>query len=102
MWIVINSPTHCLISLLIFCWPPAVRIASSLLEVRMLERVEAAGRSPTRELLWSWAQQNSTVQDLLNVLQDMGHIRALQLIQGQLKVQTQTVDGECRLQQVEI
>uniref|UniRef100_A0A7N6B5G4 Interleukin-1 receptor-associated kinase 3 n=1 Tax=Anabas testudineus TaxID=64144 RepID=A0A7N6B5G4_ANATE len=79
----------------------AVRIASSLLEVRMLERVEAAGRSPTRELLWSWAQQNSTVQDLLNVLQDMGHIRALQLIQGQVKVQTQTVDGECRLQQLE-
>ncbi|TNN26990.1 Interleukin-1 receptor-associated kinase 3 [Liparis tanakae] len=48
----------------------------------MLERVEAAGRSPTRELLWSWAQENPRVQDLLTVLQDMGHHRALQLLQG--------------------
>ncbi|TDG96957.1 hypothetical protein EPR50_G00234570 [Perca flavescens] len=60
----------------------AVRVVPSLLEVRMLERVEAAGRSPTRELLWSWAQENSRVQDLLKVLQDMGHLRALQLFQG--------------------
>lgn len=60
----------------------AVRVAPSLLEVRMLERVEAAGRSPTRELLWSWAQENPRVQDLLKVLQDMGHHRALQLLQG--------------------
>nr|AIS23540.1 IRAK-3 [Epinephelus coioides]AVR54925.1 IRAK-3 [Epinephelus coioides] len=61
----------------------AVRVVPSLLEVRMLERVEAAGRSPTRELLWSWAQENPRVQDLLKVLQDMGHHRALQLFQGQ-------------------
>uniref|UniRef100_A0A8D0D6N0 non-specific serine/threonine protein kinase n=1 Tax=Sander lucioperca TaxID=283035 RepID=A0A8D0D6N0_SANLU len=60
----------------------AVRVVPSLLEVRMLERVEAAGRSPTRELLWSWAQENSRVRDLLKVLQDMGHLRALQLFQG--------------------
>ncbi|XP_067346282.1 interleukin-1 receptor-associated kinase 3 isoform X2 [Channa argus] len=51
----------------------------------MLERIEAAGRSPTRELLWTWAQQNSTVQDLLNMLQDMGHHRALQLFQSHTK-----------------
>lgn len=68
---------------------PAVRIAPSLLEIRKLECLEAAGRSPTRELLWSWAQQNSTVQDLLNVLQDMGHHRALQLFQAQAKGQYQ-------------
>lgn len=80
--------------------PPAVRISSSLLEVRMLERVEAAGRSPTRELLWSWAMQNSKVQDLLEVLQDMGHQRALQLFQSQAKGQLQTNNGESRLQQV--
>ncbi|XP_059182149.1 interleukin-1 receptor-associated kinase 3 [Centropristis striata] len=61
----------------------AVRVVPSMLEVRMLERVEAAGRSPTRELLWSWAQENSRVQDLLKVLQDMGHLRALQLFQVQ-------------------
>ncbi|XP_034719826.1 interleukin-1 receptor-associated kinase 3 [Etheostoma cragini] len=67
----------------------AIRVFPSLLEVRMLERVEAAGRSPTRELLWSWAQENSRVQDLLKVLQDMGHLRALQLFQvkaGELPV----------------
>uniref|UniRef100_A0A8D2ZJL7 Protein kinase domain-containing protein n=1 Tax=Scophthalmus maximus TaxID=52904 RepID=A0A8D2ZJL7_SCOMX len=50
--------------------------------VRMLERLEAAGRSPTRELLWTWAQQNSRVRDLVKVLEDMGHHRALQLFQG--------------------
>ncbi|XP_063761298.1 interleukin-1 receptor-associated kinase 3 isoform X2 [Eleginops maclovinus] len=61
----------------------AVQVVPSLLEVRMLERVEAAGRSPTRELLWSWAQENSRVQDLLNLLKDMGHLRALQLFKSQ-------------------
>ncbi|XP_037318005.2 interleukin-1 receptor-associated kinase 3 [Pungitius pungitius] len=60
----------------------AVRVVPSLLEVRMLERVEAAGRSPTSELLWSWAQENPRVLDLLKLLQDMGHHRALQLLQG--------------------
>uniref|UniRef100_A0A4W6ELT0 Interleukin-1 receptor-associated kinase 3 n=1 Tax=Lates calcarifer TaxID=8187 RepID=A0A4W6ELT0_LATCA len=70
----------------------AVRIVPSLLEVRMLERLEAAGRSPTRELLWSWAQQNPRVQDLLNVLKDMGHHRALQLFQSQLE----TSKGKCK------
>uniref|UniRef100_A0A8D3DJK0 Protein kinase domain-containing protein n=1 Tax=Scophthalmus maximus TaxID=52904 RepID=A0A8D3DJK0_SCOMX len=62
--------------------PPAVRILPTYLEVRMLERLEAAGRSPTRELLWTWAQQNSRVRDLVKVLEDMGHHRALQLFQG--------------------
>ena len=61
---------------------PAVRILPSYLELRMLERLEAAGRSPSRELLWSWAQQNKRVRDLQKVLQDMGHLRALQLFQG--------------------
>ncbi|XP_070784859.1 interleukin-1 receptor-associated kinase 3 isoform X2 [Enoplosus armatus] len=61
----------------------AVRVVPSLLEVRMLERTEAAGRSPTRELLWTWAQQNPRVRDLREVLQDMGHHRALGLFQGQ-------------------
>ncbi|XP_071391069.1 interleukin-1 receptor-associated kinase 3 [Centroberyx affinis] len=64
----------------------ATRIAPSWSEVRLSERLEAAGRSPTRELLWSWAQQNTRVQDLLGVLRDMGHHRALQLFlsEGQL------------------
>ncbi|KAM8908004.1 interleukin-1 receptor-associated kinase 3 [Spinachia spinachia] len=60
----------------------AVRIVPSSLEVRRLERVEATGRSPTSELLWSWAQENKRVRDLLKLLQDMGHHRALQLLQG--------------------
>lgn len=80
--------------------PAAVRIAPTLLQVRMLERVEAAGRSPTRELLWSWAQQNSKVRDLIEVLQDMGHHRALQLFQSQAKGQLQTNNGECSNTQV--
>uniref|UniRef100_A0A3P8WGG6 Interleukin-1 receptor-associated kinase 3 n=1 Tax=Cynoglossus semilaevis TaxID=244447 RepID=A0A3P8WGG6_CYNSE len=60
----------------------AVRIVPDYSEVRRLERLEAAGRSPSRELLWSWAQQNTRVTELLTVLQDMGHYRALQLLQG--------------------
>uniref|UniRef100_A0A7N8XC82 Interleukin-1 receptor-associated kinase 3 n=1 Tax=Mastacembelus armatus TaxID=205130 RepID=A0A7N8XC82_9TELE len=66
----------------------AVRVTSSWLEVRRLERMEAAGRSPTRELLWSWAQQNTRVQDLLKELQDMGHHRALQLFHSQAQANT--------------
>uniref|UniRef100_A0A667Y2U6 Interleukin-1 receptor-associated kinase 3 n=1 Tax=Myripristis murdjan TaxID=586833 RepID=A0A667Y2U6_9TELE len=64
----------------------ATRIAPSWSEVRVMERLEAVGRSPTSELLWSWAQQNKRVQDLISVLQDMGHCRALKLFldQGQL------------------
>ncbi|XP_057711727.1 interleukin-1 receptor-associated kinase 3 [Corythoichthys intestinalis] len=61
----------------------AARILPSFTEVRVYERMEAGGRSPTRELLWSWAQQNSQVRDLLKVLQDMGHFRAMQLFQDQ-------------------
>ncbi|XP_059904516.1 interleukin-1 receptor-associated kinase 3-like isoform X2 [Gadus macrocephalus] len=57
----------------------AARIVPSWLEVRRAERLEAAGRSPARELLWTWAQQNPTVADLVRVLEDMGHHWALQL-----------------------
>ncbi|XP_069375646.1 interleukin-1 receptor-associated kinase 3 isoform X2 [Paralichthys olivaceus] len=64
----------------------AVRILPSYLELRMLERLEVAGRSPSRELLWSWAQQNTRVRDLQKVLQDMGHLRALQLFEGPAEV----------------
>ncbi|XP_061662662.1 interleukin-1 receptor-associated kinase 3 isoform X2 [Syngnathoides biaculeatus] len=63
----------------------ASRILPSFTEVRQYERVEAAGRSPTEELLWSWAQQNARVGDLLKVLKDMDHYRAIQLFQGQFQ-----------------
>uniref|UniRef100_A0A8C7MZA0 Interleukin 1 receptor associated kinase 3 n=1 Tax=Oncorhynchus kisutch TaxID=8019 RepID=A0A8C7MZA0_ONCKI len=56
----------------------AARIVPSWTEVRRTERLEAIGKSPTRELIWSWAQQNKTVGDLVKVLEDMGHYRALQ------------------------
>ncbi|KAM7377802.1 hypothetical protein PAMA_012951 [Pampus argenteus] len=69
----------------------AARVVASLLEVRTLERIEAAGRSPTRELLWSWAQQNPRVQDLLRVLQDMGHHKALLLFQAHIHTQSTTI-----------
>ncbi|XP_077400693.1 interleukin-1 receptor-associated kinase 3 isoform X2 [Vanacampus margaritifer] len=61
----------------------AARIVQSFTAVRQFERMEAGGRSPTKELLWSWSQQNKQVQDLLEILQDMGHYRAMQLFQGQ-------------------
>ncbi|XP_037099660.1 interleukin-1 receptor-associated kinase 3 isoform X1 [Syngnathus acus] len=59
----------------------AARILPSFTEVRKYERVEQGGRSPTKELLWSWAQRNAQVQDLLKVLQDMGHSRAIKHFQ---------------------
>ncbi|KAJ3612559.1 hypothetical protein NHX12_020830 [Muraenolepis orangiensis] len=58
----------------------AARIVPSWLDVRHAERLEAAGRSPARELLWSWAQQQKTVADLVQVLEAMGHHWALRLL----------------------
>ncbi|XP_067283212.1 interleukin-1 receptor-associated kinase 3 isoform X2 [Pseudorasbora parva] len=55
----------------------------SLLEVRCTEMYVAAGKSPTQELMWSWAQQNKRVGDLLKVLDEMGHARATSLFQSQ-------------------
>ena len=60
----------------------AARILPSWLDMRCTEIKEAAGKSPTQELLWTWAQQNKTVGDLLQVLEDMGHQRALSLFQS--------------------
>uniref|UniRef100_A0A3Q3DA59 Interleukin-1 receptor-associated kinase 3 n=1 Tax=Hippocampus comes TaxID=109280 RepID=A0A3Q3DA59_HIPCM len=71
----------------------AARIVPSFTEVRMYERMEAGGRSPTKELLWCWAQQNPRVQDLLEVLQDMGHYRAMQLFQDQCYAVKGTVNA---------
>ncbi|XP_077355515.1 interleukin-1 receptor-associated kinase 3 [Festucalex cinctus] len=68
----------------------AARIVPSFTEVRQFERMEAGGRSPTKELLWSWSQQNKQVQDLLEILQDMGHYRAMQLFQGQCHIVKET------------
>ncbi|XP_067247889.1 interleukin-1 receptor-associated kinase 3 [Chanodichthys erythropterus] len=61
----------------------AARILPSQLEVRCTEMYAAAGKSPTQELVWSWAQQNKTVGDLLKVLDEMGHVRARSLFQSQ-------------------
>ncbi|MCJ8743384.1 hypothetical protein PDJAM_G00093410 [Pangasius djambal] len=60
----------------------AARILPSWLELRRSELHAAAGKSPTHELLWSWAQQNKTVADLMRVLEDMGHYRALDLFRS--------------------
>uniref|UniRef100_A0A665W8C2 Interleukin-1 receptor-associated kinase 3 n=1 Tax=Echeneis naucrates TaxID=173247 RepID=A0A665W8C2_ECHNA len=80
----------------------ASRILPSQLEVRTLERLEAAGRSPSRELLWTWAQQNARVKDLLRVLQDMGHYRALQLFQNSAQGPFPMAKGKYKLQQPEV
>ncbi|XP_056113451.1 interleukin-1 receptor-associated kinase 3 [Rhinichthys klamathensis goyatoka] len=61
----------------------AARILPSQLEVRCAEMYVAAGKSPTQELMWSWAQQNKRVGDLLKVLDEMGHARATSLFQSQ-------------------
>ncbi|XP_076861163.1 interleukin-1 receptor-associated kinase 3 isoform X2 [Brachyhypopomus gauderio] len=61
----------------------AARILPSWLDVRCIEMHAAGGRSPTHELVWTWAQQNKTVGDLLQVLEDMGQYRALNLFQSQ-------------------
>ncbi|KAK7149776.1 hypothetical protein R3I94_009171 [Phoxinus phoxinus] len=61
----------------------AARILPSQLEVRCTEMYVAAGKSPTHELMWSWAQQNKRVGDLLKVLDEMGHARATSLFQSQ-------------------
>nr|XP_023668554.1 interleukin-1 receptor-associated kinase 3-like isoform X2 [Paramormyrops kingsleyae] len=57
----------------------ASRILPSWLEVRLAERLAATGKSPTRELLWSWGLQNKTLGDLLGVLEEMGHRKAAAL-----------------------
>ncbi|XP_074082308.1 interleukin-1 receptor-associated kinase 3 isoform X2 [Macrotis lagotis] len=58
----------------------AERLSSNWLEVRHIEKYVEQGKSGTRELLWSWAQKNKTIGDLLQVLQEMGHERAINLI----------------------
>ncbi|CAH6778631.1 Irak3 [Phodopus roborovskii] len=58
----------------------AERLSNSWLDVRHIEKYVERGKSGTRELLWSWAQKNKTIGDLLEVLQEMGHQRAIHLI----------------------
>ncbi|XP_004381597.3 interleukin-1 receptor-associated kinase 3 [Trichechus manatus latirostris] len=58
----------------------AERLSSSWLDVRHIEKYVEQGKSGTRELLWSWAQKNKTIGDLLQILQEMGHHRAIHLI----------------------
>ncbi|ELK02470.1 Interleukin-1 receptor-associated kinase 3, partial [Pteropus alecto] len=68
----------------------AERLSSSWLDVRHIEKYVDQGKSGTRELLWSWAQKNKTVGDLLQILQEMGHHRAIHLIANHANV---TVDN---------
>ncbi|XP_036156214.1 interleukin-1 receptor-associated kinase 3 isoform X3 [Myotis myotis] len=56
------------------------RLSNTWLDVRHIEKYVDQGKSGTRELLWSWAQKNKTVGDLLQILQEMGHHRAIHLI----------------------
>ncbi|KAI5769322.1 IRAK3 [Gulo gulo luscus] len=58
----------------------AERLSNSWLDVRHIEKYVDQGKSGTRELLWSWAQKNKTIGDLLEILQEMGHHRAIHLI----------------------
>lgn len=68
--------------LLIIFVLPAARILPNWSQLRQTERLEAVGKSPTSEILWSWAQKNKTVGDLLRVLEDMGHERALDVFRS--------------------
>ncbi|XP_066114299.1 interleukin-1 receptor-associated kinase 3 isoform X3 [Saccopteryx bilineata] len=58
----------------------AERLSNNWLDVRHIEKYVDQGKSGTRELLWSWAQKNKTIGDLLQILQEMGHHRAIHLI----------------------
>ncbi|XP_059101609.1 interleukin-1 receptor-associated kinase 3 [Peromyscus eremicus] len=58
----------------------AERLSNTWLDVRHIEKYVDQGKSGTRELLWSWAQKNKTIGDLLQILQEMGHQRAIHLI----------------------
>ncbi|XP_043823747.1 LOW QUALITY PROTEIN: interleukin-1 receptor-associated kinase 3 [Dromiciops gliroides] len=58
----------------------AEHLCSSWLEVRHIEKYVEQGKSGTRDLLWSWARKTQTIGDLLQVLQEMGHERAINLI----------------------
>lgn len=49
------------------------------MDFRKIEKCAEQGRSRTKELLWSWAHKNKTIGDLLEVLQEMGHQRAITL-----------------------
>uniref|UniRef100_A0A8K9V2Q3 Interleukin 1 receptor associated kinase 3 n=1 Tax=Oncorhynchus mykiss TaxID=8022 RepID=A0A8K9V2Q3_ONCMY len=80
----------------------ASRIVPSWTEVRRTERLEAIGKSPTRELIWAWAQQNKTVGDLVKVLEDMCHYRALQLFSPQGKATINRPIPHCSLCQFRI
>ncbi|KAI4897649.1 hypothetical protein NFI96_025735 [Prochilodus magdalenae] len=83
----------------------AARVLSSWSDVRHAEMHATAGKSPTHELVWSWAQQNKTVGDLVRVLEDMGHYRALGLFQSQERNQktlityTEVVEGTSNFHQ---
>ncbi|XP_077121331.1 interleukin-1 receptor-associated kinase 3 isoform X1 [Ranitomeya variabilis] len=55
----------------------AERLSSDWMDFRKIEKCAEQGKSRTKELLWSWAHKNKTVGDLLKVLQEMGHQRAI-------------------------
>ncbi|XP_073507836.1 interleukin-1 receptor-associated kinase 3 isoform X2 [Phyllobates terribilis] len=55
----------------------AERLSSDWMDFHKIEKCAEQGRSRTKELLWSWAHKNKTVGDLLEVLQQMGHQRAI-------------------------
>jgi interleukin-1 receptor-associated kinase 3 len=63
-----------------FAISTAERLSNSWLDVRHIEKYVDQGKSGTRELLWTWAQKNKTIGDLLQILQEMGHHRAIHLI----------------------
>ncbi|XP_069485861.1 interleukin-1 receptor-associated kinase 3 isoform X1 [Ambystoma mexicanum] len=61
----------------------AERLLTDWMEFRKVERYAEQGKSRTRELLWSWAQKNKTLGDLLEALHDMGQERAIHLFSRQ-------------------
>ncbi|XP_068132844.1 interleukin-1 receptor-associated kinase 3 [Hyperolius riggenbachi] len=55
------------------------RLISDWKDFRKIEKYADQGKSRTKEMVWSWAHKNKTVGDLLLVLQEMGHQRALSI-----------------------
>nr|XP_033815526.1 interleukin-1 receptor-associated kinase 3 isoform X2 [Geotrypetes seraphini] len=67
----------------------AEQLSTDWMEFRKIEKYAEQGKSRTRELLWSWAQKNKTIGDLLQILQKMGHKRAIHLFTRQVSLPSQ-------------
>uniref|UniRef100_H3AUI5 Protein kinase domain-containing protein n=1 Tax=Latimeria chalumnae TaxID=7897 RepID=H3AUI5_LATCH len=63
----------------------ASRIITDQTELRLMKSLEKTGRSLTRELIWWWGVRLATVQNLLDLLQELKLYRAAKVLLDSLK-----------------